>query len=435
MDLFSRTFYRQLDGLINALESGARATPLATADARLKRLETAIDQQLAERLDLVQQVRVLQLQTEQLDVQRQDLQRQLTLAERRWQLVAPANGACWELRLPAPGQGQDEPRLRWSADIPGLGVLPTRLQAWLELIHPDERAEIRNALLTPQGSNPFSFELRLAEGAGTYRGFTLHGRRLAGAPGEAPLLLGTLQDVHEQRSRDQAHALLKTRFDIARDCIQDALWDIDIKNGDPANPANVIWFSPQMRRLLGYESVEEFPDVLHSWLSHLHPEDSDRAVQAFVEHVGDRSGKTPFDVAYRLRLRGGDYRWFRGRGESQRSADGTALRTVGAIIDIQSQEEERWLRQEYEQQSAAAQATLQRLTRIVSTIQGITHQTNLLALNAAIEAARAGSAGRGFAVVADEVRKLAIRASDATSAAVEMLEGQTQAKAASGAKA
>lgn len=435
MDLFSRTFYRQLDGLINALESGARATPLATADARLKRLETAIDQQLAERLDLVQQVRVLQLQTEQLDVQRQDLQRQLTLAERRWQLVAPANGACWELRLPAPGQGQDEPSLRWSADIPGLGVLPTRLQAWLELIHPDERAEIRNALLTPQGSNPFSFELRLAEGAGTYRGFTLHGPRLAGAPGEAPLLLGTLQDVHEQRSRDQAHALLKTRFDIARDCIQDALWDIDIKNGDPANPANVIWFSPQMRRLLGYESVEEFPDVLHSWLSHRHPEDSDRAVQAFVEHVGDRSGRTPFDVAYRLRLRGGDYRWFRGRGESQRAADGTALRTVGAIIDIQSQEEERWLRQEHEQQSAAAQATLQRLTRIVSTIQGITNQTNLLALNAAIEAARAGSAGRGFAVVADEVRKLAIRASDATSAAVEMLEGQTQTKAASGAKA
>lgn len=435
MDLFSRTFYRQLDGLINALESGARATPLATADARLKRLETAIDQQLAERLDLVQQVRVLQLQTEQLDVQRQDLQRQLTLAERRWQLVAPANGACWELRLPAPGQGQDEPSLRWSADIPGLGVLPTRLQAWLELIHPDERAEIRNALLTPQGSNPFSFELRLAEGAATYRGFTLHGRRLAGAPGEAPLLLGTLQDVHEQRSRDQAHALLKTRFDIARDCIQDALWDIDIKNGDPANPANVIWFSPQMRRLLGYESVEEFPDVLHSWLSHLHPEDSDRAVQAFVDHVGDRSGRTPFDVAYRLRLRGGDYRWFRGRGESQRSADGTALRTVGAIIDIQSQEEERWLRQEHEQQSAAAQATLQRLTRIVSTIQGITNQTNLLALNAAIEAARAGSAGRGFAVVADEVRKLAIRASDATSAAVEMLEGQTQAKTPSGGKA
>lgn len=430
MDLFSRTFNRQLDGLISALETGARSTPLAAADARLKRLETTVDQQLAERRDLIQQVRVLQLHTEQLDVQCQDLQRQLSLAERRWQLVAPANGACWEIRLPAPGQGQDEPRLHWSADIPGLGALPTRLQAWLELIHPDERTDLRKALLAPQGPSEFTFELRLVDAVGAYRGFTLHGRRLAGTPGEAPLLLGTLQDTHERRSRDQAHALLKTRFDIARDCIQDALWDIDIKNGDPANPANVIWFSRQMRRLLGYESVEEFPDVLHSWLSHLHPDDSDRAVQAFVDHVGDRSGKTPFDISYRLRLRSGDYRWFRGRGESQRAADGTALRTVGAIIDIQSQEEERWLRQEYEQQSEAAQATLQRLTRIVSTIQGITNQTNLLALNAAIEAARAGSAGRGFAVVADEVRKLAIRASEATSAAVEMLEGQTQTKAA-----
>ncbi len=430
MDLFRRVFNRQLDLLIDALETGTQPAPLVTANIRLQRLESALDRQLAERAGLAQDVNDLQRQTEQLDAHLQDLQRQLSLAEQRWQGVAPAQGACWEFRPPLTGRTRDEPTLCWSADIPGLGVLPTRLQAWLELIHPDERAEVRNALLTPQGPNEFSLELRLAEGAGTYRGFTLHGRRLAGAPDEAPLLLGTLQGVHEQRSRDQAHALLKTRFDIARDCIQDALWDIDIKDGDPANPANVIWFSPQMRRLLGYQSVEEFPDVLHSWLSHLHPEDRDRAVQAFVEHVGDRSGKTPFDVAYRLRLRSGDYRWFRGRGESQRSTDGTALRTVGAISDIQSQEEERWLRQEYEQQSEAARATLQRLTLIVSTIQGITQQTNLLALNAAIEAARAGSAGRGFAVVADEVRKLAIRASEATSVAVEMLAGQTRAEAA-----
>ncbi|MDO8210857.1 PAS domain-containing methyl-accepting chemotaxis protein [Conexibacter sp. CPCC 206217] len=118
-----------------------------------------------------------------------------------------------------------------------------------------------------------------------------------------------------------------------------ALWDMEVVAGDPVNPDNAFRWSPEFRAMLGFTDERDFPDVLDAWASRLHPDHKDDVLAAFAAHLTDRSGRTPYDVEYQLALKDGSYRWFRATGETLRSDDGTPLRVVGGLHDIQAEKE------------------------------------------------------------------------------------------------
>jgi len=113
-----------------------------------------------------------------------------------------------------------------------------------------------------------------------------------------------------------------------------ALWDMKIVDGDPVNPSNTFHWSNEFRYLLGYSNEIDFPNILCSWSDKLHPEDKKRTLDSFARHILDRSGRTPYDIEYRVQKKNGDYAYFHAFGTTIRDKQGHALKVAGAVQDI-----------------------------------------------------------------------------------------------------
>ena len=100
----------------------------------------------------------------------------------------------------------------------------------------------------------------------------------------------------------------------------------------------VNW-SDEFRRMIGYQGMDDFPDVLESWSDLLHPDDRERVLKDYIETISDYTGQKTYDVEYRLLTKNRGYRWYRAVGKPTRRPDGSPKTYVGVFIDINEQKE------------------------------------------------------------------------------------------------
>ncbi len=133
-------------------------------------------------------------------------------------------------------------------------------------------------------------------------------------------------EVTEQKQLERDLQRARDATDRAIRGSADGLWDYHPQTG-------LVWYSNRFKELLGYdeEYAREFEHHIDAFFSRLHPHDRESTISGFTSHL---ERQATFDVACRMQLREGGFRWFRARGQAEWDPEGNAVRMSGSIADI-----------------------------------------------------------------------------------------------------
>jgi len=137
--------------------------------------------------------------------------------------------------------------------------------------------------------------------------------------------LGLGSAVSRRDEVEKKLAVSEARLDRVISGAQLGLWDLNIA-------ARHITCNQHCAGMLGYR-LEEIEPVFTSWQKLVHPDDIERVMNVFKEHV---EGRSPlYETEYRMRARDQHWRWIYSRGSVViRDHDNTPLQVSGTHLDI-----------------------------------------------------------------------------------------------------
>ena len=217
-----------------------------------------------------------------------------------------------------------------------LGYMPGEIpldtvDAVRSIVHPeDQERTLKAARAHMYEGAEHDVELRIRCKDGEYRWFHLRGNAQRDANGIATLLSGSIQDIQKQKLAEDALRAVQERLERAIHGTQDGLWEVDLGAGK-------MWMSPRMHELFGFQ-VGELGDSNHVLRDRVHPDDVAMSDEAVRRNVDEHRG---IDMEVRMRVKSGEYRWFRLRGTPDPNSRGAKHRASGSMQDVTEAREAR----------------------------------------------------------------------------------------------
>lgn len=201
--------------------------------------------------------------------------------------------------------------------------VPT-LDAVLELIHPEDAEQASERLATATaGEDTDGQHFRIIRPDGEVRHIWAR-LRSTSEEGEVVAVRGVALDITERHETEQRLAESEEHYRYTVELNPQIPW-----TADP--DGNVIAVSSRWLAKIGLTEDETRG---RGWVEALHPDDVKSTHRAWQRSL--LSGAS-LDVRYRLRLKNGEYRWFRARAGARRNDEGAIVRWYGVLEDIEEQ--------------------------------------------------------------------------------------------------
>ena len=205
--------------------------------------------------------------------------------------------------------------------------LPDTYQAFLELLHPEDRHSGWQVEREPvgEGLSRFTRQFRLRHKEEGYRWVESSGLEFHDAEGKGLRVIGFHRDITARKGLEERLHLSEERFNLLITSGPFGFFDTDMTTGR-------AFLSPLWKGMLGYRP-DELPDLYQTWLDLLHPDDRAEAVATHKQHEYGET-RRPYTHACRRRHRDGGFRWVQSSGIDFFAPDGRLLRTLGFTLDI-----------------------------------------------------------------------------------------------------